>query len=178
MRRRSQPSTLQGAISVTLMAFSSVVAGCGAMTQSGSAAQAASSPHVSASASQTVTTSGQPASGQVTLTLDRQGYGARDTIVVTVENALSQTIWATDHHTNCTVLVAERNQGGAWEAVETCHSLTPTSLEPLSPGATAIQLNSAGWPAGAYRITLTYNGGDEGMGGPGGLAHSVEFTIS
>jgi hypothetical protein len=109
--------------------------------------------------------------------LDQQRYGAHETIVVTVENGLSKTIWSADHHTSCTILVAEHTQGAAWEAIDNCHSLTPTTLEPLPPGPTIIQLTSAGWPAGAYHITLTYNGGDEGMGGPGGSARAVEFTV-
>ena len=179
MRRRSQPSTFQFAIVVALIGVAALMAGCGAVSQAGPAAQGANGANeatqTSADASKTATASGQP--DQVTLTLDKQRYTVRDTVVVTTTNGFSQMIWAADHHTNCTVLVAERAQGSAWEAVETCHSLAPTTLAPLPPGATTLRLDSTGWLTGAYRITLTYNGGDEGMGGPAGIAHSVEFNI-
>ena len=177
MRRRSQPLMFQLAIAVALIAIGSVVAGCGAISQTGSAAEGSAASHVSASGSPTATTSGQLVSGQVTLTLNKQRYGAPETIIVTVENGLSKTIWAADHHTSCTMLVAEHAQGAAWAALENCHSLRPTTLAPLSAGATSVRLDTSGWPTGTYRITLTYSGGDEGAGGPGGAARSAEFTI-
>jgi hypothetical protein len=116
-------------------------------------------------------------SGQVTLTLDKQRYGAHDTVVVTIANGLSQMIWAADHQTDCTVLVAEQAHASAWEGVDNCRLMTPTSLTPLPLGATTERLDTSGWLTGTYRITLTYGGGDEGRGGPGGTAHSVEFSI-
>jgi hypothetical protein len=167
----------QLAIVVALTGISVLLAGCGGISQAGSAAQGAGTPTLSASESQTATASGQPTSGKVTLTLDKQGYTAREMIVVTVENGLSKTIWAEDHHTSCTTLVAEHAQGAAWAAIENCHSLRPTTLAPLSAGATSVRLDTSGWPTGTYRITLTYSGGDEGAGGPGGAAHSAEFTV-
>jgi hypothetical protein len=117
-------------------------------------------------------------SGQVTLRLDKQRYDANNTVIVTIANGLSQTIWAADHNTGCTVLVAERTHAGAWEAMDDCHLMTPTRLMGLSPGDTIVRLDTSGWPTGTYRITLTYNSGDEGMGGAGGVVHSAEFTVS
>jgi len=179
MRRRSQPLMFQLAIAVALIGVAALVAGCGAVSQAGPAAQGANGANeatqTSADASKTATASGQP--DQVTLTLDKQRYTVRDTVVVTITNGFSQTIWAADHHTSCTMLVAEHAQGTAWAAIENCHSLRPTTLAPLSAGTTSVRLDTSGWPTGTYRITLTYSGGDEGAGGPAGIAHSVEFSI-
>ena len=177
IRRRSQPLMFQLAVAVTLMAISAVVAGCGAISQTGSAAEGGASSHVSASESPTASPSGQLISGQVTLTLNKQRYGSPETIIVTVENGLSKTIWAADHHTSCTMLIAEHAQGAAWAAIENCHSLRPTTLAALSAGTTSMRLDTSGWPLGTFRVTLTYSGGDEGAVGPEDAAHSTEFTV-
>jgi hypothetical protein len=145
-------------------------------------------PQAGASSSATPGASSQVVSGQVTLTLDRQQYTAGDIITVTIHNGLSQTIWATDHQTSCTVLTAEHLQDGQWVAVGNCRLQTPTLLVPLPDhSATTVQLavpqassSGSGWPAGTYRVTLLYNGGDEGTPSPGGtsgVAHSAAFTI-
>ena len=165
-------------ILVALLGVSALAAGCGSTSQVGLAAPGKdSTPQASSTVSQTATASGQLTGGQVTLTLDKQRYGARDAVVVTITNGLSRTIWAEDHQTNCTVLVAEHAQAGAWVPVGTCRLMTPTRMTPLSAGATTVDLNTSAWPAGNYRITLNYSAGDEGMGGPGGIVHSAEFTV-
>lgn len=178
MRSSSQPVTFHLMILVALLGVSALAAGCGSISQAGPAAPGKdSTPQASSTVSQTATASGQLTGGQVTLTLDKQRYGAHDAVVVTIANGLSRTIWAEDHQTNCTVLVAEHAQAGAWVPVGTCRLMTPTRSTPLSAGSTTVQLNTSGWPAGNYRITLNYNAGDEGMGGPGGIVHSAEFTV-
>jgi hypothetical protein len=113
----------------------------------------------------------------VTLTLDKQRYGAGEAISVTIINGSSKMIWAADHQTSCTMLVVERAQDGKWEPVANCHLLTPTRLSALSTGATTVRLDTSGWSTGSYRVTLSYSGGDEGQGAPGGIAHSAEFTV-
>src|SRR5262245_51554846 len=47
----------------------------------------------------------------------------------------------------------------------------------LLPGVTMAHLGASGWPAGDYRIMLTYNSSDECMGGAGGAVHSADFTV-
>jgi hypothetical protein len=178
MRRTSQLATSHPMILVALLGVSALAAGCGSTSQAGPAAQGKdSTPQASSTVSQTATASGQPTGGQVTLTLDKQRYGARDAVVVTITNGLSRTIWAADHQTGCTVLVAEHAQASAWVPVGNCRLMTPTRLTPLSAGNTTVHLDTSAWPAGNYRITLNYNAGDEGVGGPGGIVHSAEFTV-
>jgi hypothetical protein len=178
MRRNSHPPTFHLVILAALLGVSALAAGCGSITQAGPATQGKdSTPQASSTVSQTATASGQLTGGQVTLTLDKQRYGARDAVVVTIANGLSRTIWAADHQTSCTVLVAERTQAGAWVPVGTCRLMTPTRLTPLPAGSTTVHLNTSAWPAGNYRITLNYNAGDEGMSGPGGIVHSAEFAV-
>jgi hypothetical protein len=155
---------------------------------------AASSPQLGASSSATRTVSaspppaspsptmpgapGQQTNGQVTLTLNRQQYATGDTITVTIHNGLSQMIWSADHKTACTVLAAEHLQNGQWEAMGLCRLETPTLMVALpATSATVQQFATIGWPSGTYRVTLSYGDGDEGTGGPSGVAHSVEFTI-
>ena len=172
MRRRIHAPIRCSVFFLGLTGFSVLLAGCGSISQAGSAAQSAD-----ATASTTVTPADQVTSGQVTLRLEKQRYSANNTVVVTIANGLSQAIWAADHRTSCTVLVAEQAHAGAWEAVDNCHLMTATRLMALPPGVTTAHLSASGWPAGAYRITLTYNSGDEGMGGAGGIVHSAEFTL-
>ena len=172
MRRKIPSQLRRSVLFLGLIGFSLLLAGCGSISQAGSATQSAD-----ATASTTATSADEVTSGQVTLRLDEQRYDANNTVIVTIANGLSQTIWAADHNTGCTVLVAERAHAGAWEAVDNCHLMTPTRLMALPPGVTTARLGTSGWPAGTYRITLTYNSGDEGTGGPGGAAHSAEFTV-
>jgi hypothetical protein len=178
MQRTSHPPTFHLVTLAALLGVSALAAGCGSISQAGPAAQGKdSTPQASSTVSQTATASGQLTGGQVTLTLDKQRYGARDTVVVTIANGLSRTIWAADHQTSCTVLVAEHAQAGAWVPVGNCRLMTPTRLTPLPAGNTTMHLDTSAWPAGNYRITLNYNAGDEGVGGPGGTVHSAEFTV-
>ena len=172
MRRRIHAPMRCSVFFLGLTGFSVLLAGCGSISQAGSAAQSAD-----ATASTTANSEDVVTSGQVTLHLDKQRYSANNTVVVTIANGLSQMIWAADRRTSCTVLVAEQAHAGAWEAMDNCHLMTPTRLMALLPGVTTTRLSASGWPAGAYRITLTYNSGDEGMGGVGGVIHSAEFTI-
>jgi hypothetical protein len=151
------------------------------------------SPQAGASSSTTPGAVGQITSGQVTLTLDKRQYTPSDTIVVTIHNGLPQAIWAADHQTNCTLVTAERLQDGQWAAMGKCPLMTPTRMVILPAGSsTPQQLSGAqgavppesqapapteSWTPGAYRVTLTYAGSADGTGGPGGVAHSVGFTI-
>lgn len=137
-----------------------------------------SSPPPATHSPTTAGASGQQASGQVILTLNKQHYSPGDTITVTIHNGLSQMIWSADHKTACTVVAAERLQNGQWEAMGLCRLETPTRMVALPATSATVQpFATVGWPSGTYRVTFSYSGGDEGTGGPSGVAHSVEFTI-
>jgi hypothetical protein len=172
MRRRIHVPTRHSVLFLGLIGILALLAGCGSISQAHSAAYSED-----ATASTTATPPDAVTSGQVTLHLDKQHYSAHDTVVVAIANGLSQMIWATDHHTGCTMLVAEQAHAGAWQGVDNCHLMTPTRLMALPPGVTVAYLGASGWPAGAYRITLTFSSGDEGMEGVGGVVHSAEFML-
>lgn len=183
---------MQRAIRLDVLAvvigIAALLAGCGRTIGPGGSQQMGASPPATTGVSSSATagtssqatpgTSGQRTGGQVTLTLDKQRYATGDTIAVTIHNGLPQTIWATDHKTTCTVVTAERLQNGQWGAVGGCRLMTPTSMMPMPAASATVQhLSSSGWSSGTYRVTLTYTGGDEGSGSPGGVAYSVEFTV-
>jgi hypothetical protein len=166
--------------------LSALLVGCGQTVGfEGSSQQGTMSSATSTSSSQhsitpsptTAGASGQASSGKVTLTLNKQSYATGDTVSVTIHNGLTQAIWAADHKTACTVVAAERQQNGQWTAMGLCRLETPTRMAPLpAASATVQQFATTGWPSGTYRVTLAY-GGDEGAGGPSGVAYSAEFTI-
>ena len=162
---------------LVLIGVSAFLAGCG---------RPAGSPSADATPSGTPGAGDQLVSGQVTLALDKQTYQPGDTIVVTINNGLSQTISTTDHQTNCTLVTAEYLAGSQWQAVGACRLMTPTRIVPLPANSSTVQQlvvpesssDGSSWPAGTYRVTLVYSGGDEGTAVPGGLVHSAEFTIA
>lgn len=169
-------------------ALSALLAGCGQTGGSAGSPQPgafssatsaiSSSPPPATPSPTTAGASGQQASGQVMLTLNKQHYSPGDTITVTIHNGLSQIIWSADHKTACTVVAAERLQNGQWEVMGLCRLETPTRMVALPAASeTAQPLATTGWPSGTYRVTLSYSGGDEGTGGPSGVAHSAEFTV-
>src|SRR5260370_32983450 len=121
MRSSSQPITFHLMTLLALLGVSALAAGCGSISQAGTAAQGKdSTPRASSPVSQTATASGQLTSGQVLLTLVRQRYGARDAVVVTIADGLSRTIWAADHPTTCTVSPAGQSQARGWVRVGNC----------------------------------------------------------
>lgn len=172
--------------------FALGAAGCGALT--GPSANGTSGgqtiEHISPAASVTPAGSATPAAhgpvtGQVTLTLDKARYGVNDPILVTIYNGYNQTVYAADHRTGCTVATLERLEGGVWQPMNMCRLLSPTVLTPLA-ATTAAQVrlsvtsSTGGWTPGAYRVTYTYGGGDEGANGsagPGATIHSAQFTV-
>lgn len=158
-----------------------LLVGCGQTVGSaGSPRLIAVSPSATpgASPSATLAPSSQHADGQVTLTLDKQRYAPGGTITVTIHNGLAKAVWSADHKTGCTVLTAEHLRNGQWETAGACKLETPTRMVALSSvSATVDHLSTTGWPSGTYRISLSYNGGGEGSGGPSGVAYSTEFTV-
>ncbi len=183
------PCAFKRGLLVTLIGVGALGAGCG--RSAGSPEGGVLAP--AGSTTPQVGASGQLVAGQVTLTLDKQRYATNDTIVVTIHNGLSQRIWTADHQTNCTIVTAERLQDGQWVAVAHCPLMTRTRMVMLPAGSsTPQQLSGAqgtvppesqapvpteSWTPGTYRVTFTYAGSADGTGGPGGVIHSVEFTV-
>ncbi len=149
--------------------------------------QATGTPQIMGSGPATPSASGTVAGDLVTLTLDKQHYSASDTIVVTIHNGLSQTIWLEGQQTNCKAVLVERQQGDQWNRVQDCTLLTPAHPVPLAAGSTIAEgvaatqgflADATGWPAGTYRVSLTYAAGATETAQPTRVVHSAEFVVS
>jgi len=131
-------------------------------------------PSATADAALTAT----PVRGVVTISLDKSRYHAGELALVTVTNGLAQSISTTDHKSSCSIVQLEQKVNGSWQAVDPCHLQTPTLVVEIAKGSvTEVKIGIPNTPAN-YRVTLSYMGGDEGIGGPGGIVYSAEFTIS
>lgn len=131
-------------------------------------------PSATAVAALTVT----PVHGVVTISLDKAQYHSGDLAIVTVANGLAQSISTTDHKSSCSIVQLEEQVNGSWQAVEPCRLQTPTLVVEIAKGSVTEQKISIPSTPATYRVTLSYSGGGEGAGGPGGVVHSAEFTIS
>lgn len=166
-----QPTRRAPAIGVALGLM--ILAGCGA---SGSAGPGGGGTPT--------TTAGTATPGPVTVTTDKQRYGSKDTIAVTITNGSSSTIVAPDHQSNCTIVTLEWWSGANWQPQNPCRLMTPTRLIPIAAGATmAQQLQPQGgtppsWPTGAYRLAFTYYVGTVGShSGSPTTIYSATFTV-
>jgi hypothetical protein len=129
-------------------------------------------------------TPGTPTPGPVTVTADKQQYGPKDTIAVTITNGLSSSIVAPDHQSNCTTVTLEWWSGANWQPQNPCKLMTPTRLIPISAGATMAQHlqpqggTPPGWPTGTYRVAFTYYVGTLGShSGSPTTIYSATFTV-
>ena len=160
IRRLMWVSTFVAALAVTL-----VLAACGTTPTNGNAAGNA--------ATSTATTGGKPVSSvppttpptnSVTLTIDHAAYTPSSSIVVTLVNHRSTSIFSFDHQTSCTILTLQRQTANGWENVGNCAMGRLTrQIEiaagdkmqvTLAPGAG--QLKPTPWPAGTCRVILHY----------------------
>lgn len=120
--------------------------------------------------------------GQVTVTLDKLIYGPADTITVYVNNGLNTSIAVANHQSGCTIVVLQRSLGATWQTVGACRLMTPTGLEKIPAGTTTVvrlgssagQFTRSPWPAGTYRIALTYASPPPGGSSP---VYSAQFQI-
>ena len=125
-------------------------------------------------------------SGALQLTGLHSAYSASGTVVVTIHNGLSQTIYVADHQSNCSIVSLQQLVGGQWQQVGTCRIMTLTRLNPLAAGSTTqVSLTPGGgqfatgaWAAGTYRIVLRYTTGTGTSATAGGTVVSAQFTIS
>jgi hypothetical protein len=148
-----------------------ILAGCGA---SGSAGTGGGGTPIAGTATP----------GPVTVAADKQRYGPKDTIAVTITNGLSTPIAAPDHQSNCTTVTLDWWSGANWQPQNPCKLMTPTRLIPISAGATLAQQlqpqsgTPAAWTTGTYRIAFTYYIGTPGShSGSSTTIYSATFTV-
>jgi hypothetical protein len=121
----------------------------------------------------------------VTLTTDKQRYNAGDAITATIANGLATSIWTADHQTNCTIVTAERQQDGQWQAMAPCRLMIATRMVAIAAGSqTSVKVLSGSadlhnaWPVGTYRVKFAYRAGADNASGTEAIIYSAEFTIS
>jgi hypothetical protein len=124
--------------------------------------------------------------GQVRVVVEGDQHGPCETLYVWAGNGLNQSIYTTDHHSDCTVVTLQRQVGADWQPVAACLLATPTrsveiasmqaSFVQLAPGASGTQ--ERGWMAGTYRIAFGYHTGQLVGATPDTLVYSPAFTIA
>jgi len=141
-----------GALSPALILL---LAGCGATVAANTACQnpAASAPTIN--------------QGLVTIATDHSVYATANAIVATVTNGTGQSIYTENHKASCTVLALQQQVNGKWAApsrnIAGCAEAMVTGVVELAPGKPltvsvhAGGLRSVAWPAGTYRLVLTYS---------------------
>ena len=132
------------------------------------------------------TTPSLEAAGGVKITLARERFGLQESIVATIQNGLTTSIWTTDHHSDCGLLTLEYLSGGAWRAVGQCSQPRPVKVVEIAAGAAAPQSigysqnmdMGAGWSAGTYRLSLSYAPNQSQANASGATTvHSDTFAV-
>jgi hypothetical protein len=124
-------------------------------------------------------------SGSVVLTVASGEYTRSSTIIVTLTNRSSGSIFAYDHQTSCTILSLQRQTSGGGQTVGACAlGILTRQIEiragetmkiALAPGAGTIR--AAPWPAGTYHAVLRYTLRAQATS-PGATAMTGEFTVA
>ena len=104
--------------------------------------------------------------GSIRITTNRADYAPDDAIAVTVRNTLSTAIYAPDTQASCSILSLHYLVNGVWQPsqVAPCPLKRPARLVKIDAGATYTATITAGYPglqqipfpAGSYRLLLTY----------------------
>ena len=98
--------------------------------------------------------------GTVSMTINALSYRPTDTITVTLNNRGSQAIFFVDQHTNCTVLLMQRQVDEKWQNIENCYVARRSIWSTLNPGQQLqVKLNPprGNWLPGRYRVNLYYS---------------------
>jgi hypothetical protein len=102
-------------------------------------------------------------------------------VTATIANGLSTSILAADHQSDCTVLLIEYLAGQTWQPQNLCLLKSRTRLISFAAGTATSQAlqppsgaNTSGWPAGTYRIALTYR---QSPSGADTTVYSAQFTV-
>ena len=165
------------------------LAACG-VTTTGEQPGGASGSSSTATAASTATPGGTPVSSvpptdAITLTTDHGSYTTSATIIVTLINHRSTSIFTFDHQTSCTILTLQRQTASGWQAVGGCAQGRMTVQVEIHAGAnmkitlapTAGQIHPTPWPAGTYRAVLNYSLQKQEMA-TGNTATTPTFAIS
>jgi hypothetical protein len=125
-----------------------------------------------------------PPTNAITLTTDHASYTTSATIIVTLINGRSTSIFAFDHQTSCTILTLQRQTASGWQPVGGCAQGRMTVQVEIKAGAnmkitlspSAGQIHPAPWPAGTYRAVLNYSLQKQEMA-TGSMAVSPTFSL-
>jgi hypothetical protein len=123
--------------------------------------------------------------GQVRVVVEGDQHGPCETLYVWAGNGLSQSIYATDHHSDCTIVTLQRQVGADWQPVAACLLATPTrsvEIAPMQADFAQLAPNTPGmqeraWPSGTYRLAFGYHTGQQVSTTPDTLVYSLTFTI-
>ncbi|HEU4784631.1 MAG TPA: hypothetical protein VFS83_14915 [Ktedonobacterales bacterium] len=166
------------------------LAACGVTTTGGQQPGGATSSPPTATATSTATPGRTPVSSvlptsAITLTTDHASYTASATIIVTLINHRSTSIFTFDHQTSCTILTLQRQTTSGWQTVGGCSLGRMTAQVEIQAGATmkitiaptAGQIHPTPWAAGTYRAVLNYSLQKQEMA-TGDTATTPTFAIS
>lgn len=116
--------------------------------------------------SSTNTSPSTQTTGPIVITTDHSVYKSTEFVRVTIHNTLSMTIYARDTKASCSILDLQVSTNGNWQpaSVARCGLSRPSqevSIAPAGTYSTTIQANVAGldnavFPAGTYRLLLSY----------------------
>ena len=123
--------------------------------------------------------------GQVQVVIESGEYGREGTIFAWAGNGLGQCVYATDHQSECSIVVLERRVSGGWQPQAACQLATPTRIVALPPiqaafihlAPPAAGAQQATWQAGIYRVAFGYRLNPDGSDQPSEV-YSTTFTIS
>lgn len=170
------------ALTLVLLA---AMAGCArASTSSGNQEDQGDQAAPAATASDTP--SPEAAAGGVKIILAKERFGLQESIVATIQNGLSTSIWTTDHHSDCGLLTLEYFRGGAWGEVSRCSQPRPVKVIEIAPGADTPESigysqnmdMGIGRTAGTYRLCLSYAPNQNQANASGAATvYSDSFTI-
>jgi hypothetical protein len=122
----------------------------------------------------------------VVVAVGKSNYATTETITVTVQNALSASIIATDHQTSCTIVQLQIESNGAWQNQGGCAlgiatrqiTIAAGSMTSVSVDPAAGQIKTRPWPAGSYRVAFIYRTGAVATPSPSETVYSPTFTVS
>lgn len=129
-------------------------------------------------------------SGPVEISTDHSQYGAAETLNVTVTNHLATPIYAFDTRASCSILGLEFLAKGGWQVSSAARCALGRMALPvkIEPGATysakiasrSIPNSKANFPAGTYRLSLTYYSSlpNQGAASAGTTNYSVQVTVT
>lgn len=176
MRRTAGTFALVGMLAALVVLAGCGVTGAGAGTGTGAPT---TTPLASPTASP-APTGATILQGLVTVTLGQARYTTSETITVYINNGLSQSIWVANHQTSCSLVTLELQSSSVWREVAPCQVKTPTGQIEIKPGTSNTQQvlapgRPAAWPAGTYRVRLTYA---LQRLGPSTTIYSGTFTVA